>query len=447
MSCLAQVYSAIGYKITGSDIKESANTKSLEKTGAGVYIGHDAGNVEGASVVVVSSAIRSDNPEVLAAAERGIPVMQRAELLAMLMKLKRGVAVAGTHGKTTTTSMIGRMLEQTGMDPTYLIGGELNDIGSGARAGNGEFLVAEADESDASLLNLDPEIAVVTNIETDHMDFYKSLGQIQDVFVKFLEKIPKKGYAVLCHDDANIRRLMPGLSCRFRTYGLEPEADYRATDIRLNQSKTTFKVTRDGKPLGEATLQVPGLHNVYNALATIAVGLEIGLDFESVAAGLGAFNGVRRRFQQKGVESNITVVDDYAHHPSEISATLDAARTGEWNRIVSVFQPHRYTRTNCLHEDFGRSFGNADVVIVTDIYAADEEPIPGVDGKLIVDSILMSEPYKEIAYLPKKTDVSQYLLGVLGEGDLLLTLGAGDVWVVGEEVLSGLRLEADKDPS
>lgn len=447
MSCLAQVYTALGYEISGSDIKESANTKSLEKTGARVYIGHDVDNVEGASVVVVSSAIRDDNPEVIQAEENDIPVIQRAELLAILMRLKRGIAVAGTHGKTTTTSMIGRMLEDCGEDPTYLIGGELNDIGSGARSGKGEFLVAEADESDASLLNLDPEIAVVTNIEADHLDFYKSLAEIEDVFHRFLEKIPDNGYAVLCYDDPNIRRLIPKLTCKFRTYGFEPDADYVAQDIRLTSGETTFQVLKDGKEIGRASLKVPGLHNVYNALGTIAVGLELGLDFQCISAAVASFGGVRRRFQQKGIESKITVVDDYAHHPSEVLATLDAARTGEWNRIISVFQPHRYSRTHCLHEAFGRSFGKADIVIITDVYAADEEPIPGVDGKLVVDSILMSEPHKDIAYLPKKTDVSQYLLGMLDEGDLLLTLGAGDVWVVGEEVLSGLRLEADKDPS
>ena len=439
MSCLAHVFLDLGYEVSGSDIKESANTRALTKTGASVRIGHDPANLKGAGTVIVSSAIRPDNPELIAAKKAGLPVLQRAELLDKLMRRKRGIAIAGTHGKTTTTSMAAVMMEFCGLEPTYLIGGELNDIGSGAKYGAGEFLVAEADESDASLLKYAPEIAVVTNIEADHLDFYGSLDEIKDVFREFLNRLPKNGFAIVCLDSQALTEIMPDLKCRIKTYSIQGEADFRATGIRQEKTGSSFEVVVDGSKQGRVRISSPGRHNVANALAVMALGLSIGLPFKDAAAGVKAFTGVRRRFQIKGVAKQITVVDDYAHHPSEIAATLEAARTGQWRRVVTIFQPHRYSRTKFLHEEFGRVFGAADEVIITDVYGAGEEPEPGVDGKLIVDSILEEEPYKMVAYFPKKGDAGDYIAGRLGAGDILLTMGAGDIWALGEEVLEEIK--------
>ncbi len=439
MSSLAQVFLSIGYAVSGSDIKESANTKALSGMGAKVKIGHAAKNVTPGATVVVSSAIRSDNPELGAAREAGAEIIQRAQLLARLMETKRGIAIAGTHGKTTTTSMAAVMMEAGGLEPTYLIGGELNDVGSGAKNGAGEFIVAEADESDASLLNLRPEIAVITNIEADHLDFYDSLADIQKVFIEFVNNLPANGIAIVCADSPALREIMPALKRSFITYGLEnDDADWRVSDIETGAAGSTFSVWQGLERLGEATIAQPGVHNVSNALAVIVLGLTLGLTFEAAAAGVGAFTGVRRRFQVKGFENEITVVDDYAHHPSEVAATLRAAKSGDWRRVVAAFQPHRYSRTSLLGADFGRAFGDADTVIVTDVYAAGEEPIPGVDGKLIVDYILAEDPFKDVAYFPKKADISDYAAGRLAGGDIFLTLGAGDIWALGEELLEEL---------
>jgi UDP-N-acetylmuramate--alanine ligase len=442
MSSLAQVLLAQGFNVTGSDIKESANTKRLENIGARVAIGHRPDNINGAARVVVSSAIPSKNAEIMAARRKGIPVLQRAELLSSLMDEKRGIAVAGTHGKTTTTSMISLMLDRNGLDPTFLIGGELNDIGSGAQHGEGDFLIAEADESDGSILQLRPEMAVLTNIEADHLDYYKSLKEITEVFVEFLNRLPKDGFALICSDDPVSRKILSGLTCRYYTYGLDRRNDFRAKNVGLTDGRVHFDVFRGDENSGAISLKIPGLHNVYNALATVSLGILLKLPFEKCADALGDFSGVRRRFQRIGEACQVTFVDDYAHHPSEIRATLKAARTGDWRRVVCVFQPHRYTRTNFLHSEFGKAFKEADLVVITDVYAADEEPIPGVDGKLIVDSILKEEPYKQVVYLPKKGDISGFLLSALEGGDILLTLGAGDIWVVGSEVLTKLRNNA-----
>ncbi len=439
MSCLAQVFISIGYDVSGSDIKESANTKALSGLGASVAIGHDAKNIAADATVVVSSAIRADNPELVAAREAGAVIMQRAQLLAKLMETKRGIAIAGTHGKTTTTSMAAVMMDAGGLEPTYLIGGELNDVGSGAKNGTGEFIVAEADESDASLLNLRPEIAVITNIEADHLDFYDSLADIQKVFIEFVNNLPANGAAIVCVDSPALCEIMPELKANLITYGLDnDEAEWRAADIRTGSAGATFTVWRGAERLGEATITQPGVHNVSNALAVITLGMTLGLTFAAAAAGVEAFTGVRRRFQMKGSEHAITVVDDYAHHPSEVAATLRAAKSGDWRRVVAAFQPHRYSRTSLLGADFGRAFADADTVIVTDVYAAGEEPIPGVDGKLIVDYILEEDPFKDVAYFPKKADISGYAAGRLAGGDIFLTLGAGDIWVLGEELLEEL---------
>jgi UDP-N-acetylmuramate--alanine ligase len=443
MSSLAQVFIDLGYGVSGSDIKESANTKQLTSDGATVFIGHDASNIEGADTVIVSSAIRKENPELAAANKTGVTVLQRAQLLAKLMEEKKGVAIAGTHGKTTTTSMAAVMMEEAGLDPTYLIGGELNDIGSGAKYGRGEFVVAEADESDASLLNLRPAYAVVTNIEADHLDFYKSIEEIKNVFIEFINNLPPDGLAILGIDSPGVVDILPRVSRNYVTYSVKGEADFKATDVESWKTGSKFTVWQGGKKLGSLKITSPGLHNVGNALAVIAMGTAVGIPFTKAAAGVSSFTGVRRRFQNKGMARNVTVVDDYAHHPSEVAATLQAAKSGIWSRVITVFQPHRYSRTNFLHEDFGRVFKDADAVIVTDVYAAGEEPLPGVDGKLIVDSILETEPYKDVAYFPKKSDISDYVTERLIGGDILLTMGAGDIWALGEEVLEALAKNED----
>ncbi len=447
MSSLAIVCLAKGFQISGSDIKDSVNTRNLRKAGASICIGHKAESVDGASIVIVSSAIRQTNSELMRARELGIPVWIRAQLLAYLMKEKRSIAVAGTHGKTTTTSMISLMLDESGLDPTFLIGGELNDIGSGARFGEGDYLVAEADESDGSLLCLAPKIVVLTNIEEDHLDYYNSIDEIEKVFLDFMKLLPKDGFAVVCFDDPIVQKIIPEVPCKCYTYGFDSSADFWVRNVKLKMGKTSFEVMNGNECLGEIVLTVPGNHNVYNALGTLTLGVLLGVSFKQIKKSLDEFCGVRRRFQYKGEEAQITVVDDYAHHPSEVKATLEAAQTGDWKRVVSVFQPHRYSRTSYLHVEFGKSFSQADMVIITDVYAADEEPVPGVDGKMIVDSILVADPSKDVAYFPKKADIGHYLLGVLDEGDLLLTLGAGDVWAVGEEVLDELKLNGEKDTS
>jgi UDP-N-acetylmuramate--alanine ligase len=396
--------------------------------------------------VIVSSAIRETNPELAAAKAAGLRVLQRAELLAKLMDMKEGIAIAGTHGKTTTTSMAAVTMESCGLDPTYLIGGELNDIGSGARQGHGSYVLAEADESDASLLYLNPKYAVVTNVEADHLDFYDSIADIKKVFKEFLNKLPEDGRAIICADSPALVELLPEVTCSFVTYGIEAEdADYRAVDIQTRGSGSSFEVIKEGRNLGKAAIEQPGRHNVANALAVIVLALELGQPFEAVARGVGSFTGVRRRFQVKGVVGSITVVDDYAHHPSEVAATLNAAKAGGWNKIVSVFQPHRYSRTSLLSEDFGAAFAEADRVVVTDVYGAGEEPLPGVDGKLIVDSILEKEPFKDVAYFPRKSDISGFIAATMNSGDILLTMGAGDIWTLGDIVLEELRELEDRN--
>ena len=444
MSSLAVVYLSRGSGVTGSDIKESTNTSSLREQGAEVFIGHNEKNVIGADLVVVSSAIPSSNCEVLEAKRRKLPIISRAELLAFLMSEKDGIAIAGTHGKTTTTSMISLMLDKNGLDPTFLIGGELNDIGSGAKHGKGKYLVAEADESDGSLLCLKPKIAVLTNVEADHLDYYRSLREIEETFINFLNQLPSDGYALICGDHPVSKKLLSSLKGRYYIYGLGNDCHFQAKKIKLTIDRSQFDFCQGEEKLGTVSLGIPGLHNVYNALATISLGILLGLAFEGCARAIKDFSGVRRRFQYLGEAANITLVDDYAHHPSEVEATLKAARTGNWNRVITVFQPHRYTRTSHLHSDFGKAFFDADMVVITDVYAADEEPIPGVDGKLIVDSILREEPYKNVAYLPKKADICDFLLSVLEEGDVLLTMGAGDVWMVGSEILSELKNNASE---
>jgi UDP-N-acetylmuramate--alanine ligase len=436
MSGIAELLLNLGYEVSGSDLKLSPVTGRLKSLGGRIYLGHSAGNVAGTNVVVISSAVRPDNVEVVEAKRLQIPVIPRAEMLAELMRLKYGVAVAGAHGKTTTTSMVATVLVNGGFDPTAVIGGRLNAFGSNAKLGKGDFLVAEADESDGSFLKLTPTIAIVTNIDREHLDHYADLGEIQSAFVQFVNKVPFYGAAVLCLDDPNIQAIIPQVERRTVTYGTSSQADLVASRIEYQDFGTSCQVRFRGNPLGVLQLRVPGEHGILNALAAIATGLELEIPFEKIASALASFQNADRRFQIKGRKGDILVVDDYGHHPTEIVATLSAARRACDRRIVTVFQPHRYTRTQALEEDFGRAFYHADVLLVLPIYAASEEPIPGVTAEKLVDQI-KKFGHRDVAYVSDFAQAQKVLKEKLQEGDLLLTLGAGDVWKIGEEFLSG----------
>ena len=437
MSGIAEVLLNLGYSVSGSDIKETDVTRRLQALGCEVSYGHRKENVKEADVVVVSSAIRQDNPEVEVAEERLIPIIPRAEMLAELMRMKVGIAIAGTHGKTTTTSLIATVLGAGGLDPTVVIGGRLNSIGSNARLGQGEFLVAEADESDGSFLKLMPTIAVVTNIDPEHLDYYKGIDEIKETFLNFLDKIPFFGLAVLCLDHPNIQSLIPRLKKRFTTYGLTTQADFQAKEIEFEGLSTTFDVLHQHKEIGRLRIQMPGLHNVYNALATVATAFELDIPFQIVQETLRDFSGIQRRFQIKGEKKGILIVDDYGHHPVEIMATLKAARTGWKRRIVAVFQPHRYTRTQALFHDFLTAFYDADVLILTDIYPAGEDRIEGVEAKALSEGV-REYSHKDVTYLANKKEIVAHLLRIVTPGDLVITLGAGDIWQVADELANRL---------
>ncbi len=437
MSGIAEVLLNLGYQVSGSDTKETEVTRRLESLGAKISYGHRRENLKEADVVVTSSAIRKGNPEVEAAEERLIPVIPRAEMLAELMRMKIGIAVAGTHGKTTTTSLIATVLAAGGLDPTVVIGGRLNSIGSNARLGQGEYLVAEADESDGSFLKLMPTIAVVTNIDPEHLDFYKGIDEIKETFLSFLDKIPFFGLAVLCLDHPNIQSLLPRLKKRFTTYGLTTQADFQAKEIVFEGLSTSFDVVHRRREIGRLSLRMPGLHNVYNALATLATAFELDIPFQVVQGTLRDFSGIQRRFQIKGEKKGILVVDDYGHHPVEIMATLKAARGGWSKRIIAVFQPHRYTRTQALFKDFLTAFYDADVLVLTDIYPAGEDRIEGVESKALFEG-LREYGHKDVTYLPDKKEIVEHLLRVISPGDLVITLGAGDIWQVSEELVNRL---------
>jgi len=437
MSGIAEVLLNLGYHISGSDLKETEVTRRLRSLGCEISYGHRNENLREADVVVISSAVRQNNPEVEAAEQRLIPVIPRAEMLAELMRMKIGIAIAGTHGKTTTTSLISTVLAAGGLDPTVVIGGRLNSIGSNARLGQGEFLVAEADESDGSFLKLMPTIAVVTNIDPEHLDFYKGIDEIKETFLRFLEKIPFFGLAVLCLDHPNIQSLLPRLKKRFATYGLTTQADFQAKEIAFEGLSTSFDVFHQRQGIGRLSLRMPGVHNVYNALATVATAFELNIPFQVVQETLRNFGGVQRRFQIKGEKKGILVVDDYGHHPVEIMATLKAARTGWGKRIIAVFQPHRYTRTQALFKDFLTAFYDADVLILTDIYPAGEDRIEGVGSKALFEG-LREYGHKDVTYLAEKGEIVEHLLHILSPGDLVITLGAGDIWQVSEELVNRL---------
>jgi UDP-N-acetylmuramate--alanine ligase len=437
MSALAKVLLARGAEVSGSDLKESRGIVALRALGARIAVGHRADNLDGARCVVVSSAIPPSNTELRTAGERGIPVLQRAQVLALLMHERRGIAVAGTHGKTTTTSMIALMLQNAGLAPTFLIGGDLNETGSNAHHGEGEWLVAEADESDGSFLWLSPEIAVVTNIEADHLDYYRDETEIRETFLVFLHNLAPDGIAVVCADDSGVQQIMPRVPRRVVTYGITA-GEWRGEVIGTDANGTRFAVRRNGSSLGEITVGAPGRHNVSNALAAIAVADLVGIGVEAAAAQLAAYQGVQRRFQPRGAAAGVALVDDYAHHPTEIAATLAAARDRGYERIVAIFQPHRYSRTQHLGRALGAALSAADRVVVTDVYGAGEEPLPGVTGRLVVDGVLEAAPRARVAYLPKRANIAPYALRVAEPGDLVLTLGAGDITMIADEILLGL---------
>jgi UDP-N-acetylmuramate--alanine ligase len=441
MSGIAEILLNLGYRVTGSDQKRNDAVERLAELGAKIFIGHQAENVEGAHVVVYSSAVSRDNVEVQLARQRQIPTIPRAEMLAELMRLKYGIAVAGTHGKTTTTSMVGAVLAEGRYDPTIVVGGRVTSLGSNARLGQGEYLVAEADESDGSFLKLAPTIAVITTVDAEHLDHYGSLDAVRDAFVAFVNRVPFYGSAVLCLDQPNIQLLIPRIEKRIITYGLESGADLVARRLRLAGMTSRFEVFQRGSLLGELALQIPGRHNVLNALAAVGVGLDLEIPFPTIQKALAGFSGVQRRFQILGRARGVTVVDDYGHHPAEIRATLAAAKAGFDSRVVTVFQPHRYTRTLHLRQEFLTAFNLADALIVMDIYAAGEAAIPGVTAEDLAAGI-RSHGHRDVTYLGSdRLRIVEHLCEIARTGDLVITLGAGDVSQLGPELLK--RLNAD----
>jgi UDP-N-acetylmuramate--alanine ligase len=441
MSGIAEVLLNLGYQISGSDIKLSPITERLAAMGARVFEGHAASNIAGARALVVSSAVDEQNPEVQEARRLQIPVIPRGELLAELMRLKYGIAVAGSHGKTTTTSLAATILNFAGLDPTVVVGGRVGTMGgSNARVGHSDFLVVEADESDGSFLKLAPIVAVVTNVDREHLDHYPSLDAIRAAFLEFVNKVPFYGAVIVCLDDPNVQSLLPEIRRRTITYGTSSQADVEATEIVCGPFVSEFNIRYRTADLGRFTLRIPGRHNVLNSMAAIAVAMELDVAPDVIREGLATFSGVDRRFQMRGKERGITVVDDYGHHPTEIRATLDGARLCGFRRIHVLFQPHRYSRTFHLMDEFARSFLQADSVFVMDIYAASEKPIEGVTAESLADRIRQFG-HRGVEYVGTIDRGVDALIGAAAEGDLVLTLGAGNVWQAGEKVLERLRME------
>jgi UDP-N-acetylmuramate--alanine ligase len=438
MSGIAEVLLSLGqnFRVTGSDLKRSPITDRLEAMGATIWEGHFAEHIIESDVVVCSSAVRDDNPEVIAARQRQVPVIPRAEMLAELMRLYRhGIAVAGTHGKTTTTSMISHLMTRVGFDPSVVVGGRVKSLGSNARHGQGEYIIVEADESDGSLLLLTPTIAVLTNIDADHLDhFTGGIDEIKDCFTRFANRVPFYGTIVLCLDDANVQGIIPNIVRRTISYGLAAQADISAWQIQMNTDfGSEFLVRAFGVELGNVTLNVPGLHNVYNALAAVATGLDLNIKFADIAAALADFGGAERRFQVKGEKNGVIVVDDYGHHPTEVKATLSAARTSG-RRVITLFQPHRYSRTRDQMHEFARSFYGADVLLIADIYAASEDPIEGITSRALADQIERFG-HRHVEYIGPLGNAAARIKEIVQPGDLVLTLGAGNVWQAGDDLL------------
>jgi UDP-N-acetylmuramate--alanine ligase len=452
MSGIAEVLHNLGYEVTGSDVKDSGTTRRLRNLGIKVSIGHEAENIDDAHVVVVSSAVSDNNPEIVEAKRRFIPVIPRAEMLAELARLKYGILVAGAHGKTTTTSLISTILAHAGFDPTVIIGGRLKATGSNARLGQGEFLVAEADESDGSFLKLSPTIAVATNIDREHMDFFQSLDSLKDAFRSFLDKIPFYGVSIICIENEHLRDLLPTLHRRYITYGFHSEAEIYAKNIRKGFMSVSFEATYKGKDIGDFDLPLSGEHNVLNSLAAIGVALKLQVDIPIIKEALRRFGGIQRRFEFKGEEKEIKVFDDYGHHPTEIKATLKAAKEGlihnqaskvesqEPRRLFVLFQPHRYTRTKDLMDEFATSFNDADFLILLDVYPAGERQIEGINSVTLFERI-KKRGFNNTLYMKDKEEAISHIVSHMQKGDMLLTLGAGDVWKIGDEILHRLRSE------
>ena len=444
MSGIAEVLLNLGYKVSGSDVKATPVTQRLASLGAVIYEGHEEQNAADAEVVVVSSAISPANPEVLQARRQHIPVIRRAEMLAELMRLKYGIAIAGMHGKTTTTSMVAAVLAAGGLDPTVVVGGRVDAMGSNARLGNSQYLVAEADESDRSFLNLSPILSVVTNIDREHMDCYRNMRDVKRTFVQFMDLVPFYGTVVVCNDDPVLRGLLPEVQRRTVTYGTRRGSDLRITAVNSEKmgSETTplnrFEVRFEDRELGEFTLHVPGLHNVLNATAAIAVGLGLDVPVEHIRSGLDHFRGVDRRFQLKGKAAGVTVIDDYGHHPTEIKATLSAARQCGFRKVHVIFQPHRYSRTQALMEEFATAFGDAETIWVLDVYPASEAPIEGVTGAVLAERI-RQQSGKDAKYQGSFSEAAHAAVAAAEEGDMILTLGAGNVSQLGASILEKLQ--------
>ncbi len=445
MSAIAVVLLAKGVEVSGSDLKESRNTRRLEELGARIFIGHRPENVEGADVLVVSSAVPERNRELKRAQELGLTVLPRAAMLNVLMEEARGVAVAGTHGKTTTTSMVAMIMKEAGLDPSYIVGGELNDVGSNAYAGNGDYVIAEADESDGSFLLLKPWAEIVTNVEEDHLDFFQDREQIIDYFRRFVALLPSDGMVVLSGDDPGCRLLLGFGKAREVTFGEGEQCDLRFRDLKLVAGRSDFEVLRQGVVLGRVALSIPGSHNVHNAMAALALTLSLGVDFTAATKALAAFRGVMRRYQLIDEVAGIRLIDDYAHHPSEVRTTLKAASLESYERLVCMFQPHRYSRTAALWREFGEALLAADTIIITDVYAAGEDPLPGVNGKLIVNAVLEADPGKQVIYIPKRSMLGEAASRLLRRGDLVLTMGAGDISQCAAEIAGILRGEKLED--
>ncbi len=434
MSGIAEVLINLGYEVSGSDLKDSANTRHLRDLGASVYIGHDEGNLAQTDVVVISSAVRTGNPEVEAARRRKIPVIRRAEMLAELMRLKYGIAMAGTHGKTTTTSLVAAILEHAGIDPTVVIGGRLNATGRNAKLGQGEFLVAEADESDGSFLKLSPTIAVVTNIDPEHLDFFGDMDNVRNAYLNFLNKVPFYGLNIICLDHEEVQAMIPKLEKRYVTYGLSTQADLQANAIEYGAGVTSFELIAYGNSLGRCSFHMLGQHNVLNCLAACAVAFELEVSPDVVKEALKNFDGVQRRFQFWHRSDELMVVDDYAHHPTEIKATLAGARSAFRNkRVIGIFQPHRYSRVRDLYQEFVTSFYQADTLFVVDVYAAGEQPIEGIDSESLAQTII-EHGHHDVRYVGCREELMAQLRETLDGNDLVITLGAGDVWTVAQEL-------------
>lgn len=437
MSGIAEVLVNLGYNVGGSDIQPSETTARLQKIGARVIIGHAAENIGNADVVVTSTAVKTNNPEVIEAHRKNIPVIPRAEMLAELLKMKFSVAVSGSHGKTTTTSMISTILAEGDLDPTMVIGGKLASIGSNARLGDGEIIVAEADESDGSFLKLSPTIAVITNIDREHLDYYPGIAEIKEAFLKFANIVPFYGCTVICTDNIHVREILPMIKRKMITYGMEFPADYSAVDIKFLKIKTSYTLVYKKKKLGVVELIVPGLFNVYNSLAAIAVARELNLDFATIREGLKSFSGVQRRLEIKGRVGDITVVDDYGHHPTEIKETLKAMRQIWKDRLIVVFQPHRFTRTKALFDEFTKAFGNVDILILNDIYPASEEPIAGINSSALCKAIEKTGQ-THVEYIPGAEETIKYLLKTVKAKDTVATIGAGSIYKIGEAFIKQL---------